>query len=147
MTTPAIAIADAVAAAIGEATLSQPVTAKRAYVPRFRTTVSGIQILVVPKADGRTAGSVAVDDAMIGVDIGVFKKLTSNAADEDAEIAEIDGLLELCEELKAIWNRKEIAGATGGASVQDPLYGVEELDEGRLFVTAISAPFRTMVAM
>lgn len=148
MTAPAITIADAVVTALNAATLSQTVTFERVYVPKFdMANAATIQGKVVPKSDVREMGSAADDNATILIDIGVMKRLQNAIT---AETAEVDALLALCEELKAIVNRQRLSGAATAictGTTQDPMYSVEDIDNGRVFLAAVTATFATTVAI
>ena len=147
MSVPALTIADAVVTALNAATLSQSVTFERVYVPKFDVaSAATIQGKVVPKSDAREMGSLADDNATIAIDIGVMKRLQNAVANEKAEI---DALLELCEEIKAVLNRERMAGDTAVCVgvAQEIIYSVEDVDNGRVFLTAITANFLTTVAV
>ena len=101
---------------------------------------------VVPKSDSREMGSASDDNATIAVDIGVMKRLQNSVAEEKTEV---DELLELCEEIKSVLNRQRFASDTAicvGTS-QEIIYSVEDIDNGRVFLTAITATFATTVAV
>lgn len=147
MSVPALTIADAVVTALNAADLSLSVTFTREYVPKFDTTnAATVQGKVVPKSDQREMGSAADDNATIAVDIGVMKRLQNAVADEKTEL---DALLELCEEIKAVVNRERIALDTAVCigTAQEIIYSVEDVDNGRVFLTAITATFATTVAI
>ena len=147
MTVPALTITDAIVTALNAAGLSQSVTFSRVYVPKFDLeNAVAIQGRVVPKSDAREMGSAAADNATVAVDIGVMKRLQGTVA---AEAAELDALLLLCEEIKAVLNRQRLAGAeeaicTGTA--QEMPYSVGDV-EGRVFLTVITAMFLIPVAV
>jgi hypothetical protein len=147
MSVPSLTVADAVVTALNAATLSQSVTFERVYVPKFDTASSAsVQGKVVPKFDNREMGSAADDNAAIAIDIGVMKRLQNAVADEKAEM---DALLLLCEEIKPVLNRKRFADDTAicVGTAQEIIYSVEDVDNGRVFLTAITANFQTTVAV
>ena len=150
MSVLALTIADAVVTALNAATLSQSITFTREYVPKFDTAnASTVQGKVVPKSDVREMGSAADDNATILVDIGVMKRLDAYTT-AAAEKTEIDALLLLCEEIKAIINRERMGTSSEFVNVgtaQEIIYSVEEVDNGRVFLTAITASFATTVAV
>lgn len=139
-------IADAMVTAINAATLSQTLTAVRVYVPKFDTeSADEYQVKIAPKADGREPGGQTQDAATLMVDIGVFKRLAEFTTDA-AELAEVDEALELCDELRAVVNRKRLIGVESAictSIVQDPIYSVELLDEKRVFLTVLTCTFQT----
>jgi hypothetical protein len=144
---PSITIADSIVTALNAAELSIDFTATREYVPRFEAENAAIvQVQVVPKQDSREIGSAANDNATIDIDIGVMKKLQDAVTDEKAEM---DALLELCEEIKAVINRERLAGATDSICIglaQAIPYDVEKFED-RIFLTVITATFATTVAI
>lgn len=147
MSVPALTIADAVVTALNAATLSQAVTFERVYVPKFDTAnAATVQGKVVPKTDSREMGSSADDNATIEIDIGVMKRLQDAVADEKTEM---DSMLDLCEEIKAVLNRKRLASDTAICigTAQEIIYSVEDVDSGRVFLTAITARYVTTVTV
>lgn len=147
MSVPALTIADAVVAALNSAALSQSVTFERVYVPKFdMANAATVQGKVVPKSDRREMGSAADDDATILIDIGVMKRLQNAIT---GEVAEIDAMLELCEEIKGVINRQRMASDTAicVGTAQEVICSVEDIDNARVFLTAITATFATTVAV
>jgi len=147
MTVPALVIADAIVTALNAATLTTPVTFTRVYVPKFDLADAiAVQGKVVPKSDAREMGSASADNATVAVDIGVMKRLQEAVVDEKAEF---DGILDLCEEIKAVLNRERLVGAeeavcTGTA--QEMPYSVDDADD-RVFLAVITATFLTTVTV
>lgn len=146
MTAPAITIADAVVAALNAATLSQSVTFERVWVPKFDIENSAdIQGKVAPASDTREMESAARDKATIAIDVGVVYRLAGAVA---SEVAEVDALVELCEELKPLLNRHSIGGAIGSAApAQNPIVSVEDLDGKRTVLVVVRFTFDTTVAI
>jgi hypothetical protein len=143
-------IADAIVTALNGATLSQTFTAARAYVPKFDlTTATGYQVCVVPKADSREPGGQSEDSAELLIDIGVMKKLAARTT-AAAELAEIDAAMLLCDEIRAVVNRKRLAGvedAICSKIEQNPIYSVDQADEARTFLTALTTTWITETAV
>lgn len=148
MSVPSLDIADAVVTALNAADLSQSVTFERVYVPKFDTSnAATLQGKVVPVSDIREMGSAADDNATIAVDIGVMQRLQGGIS---VEKTAVDTLLGLCEEIKAVINRQRLSGAATAVCIgtaQEVIYSVEELDNGRVFLTAIRAIFLVTVAI
>lgn len=146
MSVPALTIADAVVDALNGATLSQSVTFARVYVPKFDVAdAATVQGKVVPKSDTREMGSAADDSVTVMIDIGIMKRLQDAIA---GEVAEVDAILELCEEIKAALNRQRLDGAEDAVCLgvaQPVLYAVDELDNARVFLTVLTATFLTSV--
>lgn len=146
MSVPVLTIADAIVTALNAATLTTPVTFTRVYVPKFDLeNAVAVQGRVVPKSDAREMGSASDDNATVAVDIGVMKRLQGTVA---AEVAELDALLLLCEEIKAVLNRQRFAGDTAlcVGTAQEMPYSVEDADN-RVFLAVITATFLTTVAV
>lgn len=148
MTVPALTIADAVVTALNAAALGAPaVTFTRVYVPKFDVeNAVAVQGRVVPKTDIREPSSAADDNATVAVDIGVMKRLQGTVA---AEVTELDALLLLCEEIKAVLNRERLGGAEEAictGTTQEMPYSVDDA-ENRVFLTVITATFLIPVAV
>ncbi len=142
---PSLSIADAVVVALNAASLSQSVVFARSYIPKFDLQSSkAVQGSVVPKSDLREMGDAAHDAADVIIDVGVMKKLQLSVAEE---IAEIDELLAYCEELKPLLNRQRFGDAVCVGVKQDPICSVQEIDTSRVFLTALTATFKTDVAI
>jgi hypothetical protein len=135
------AIADAVAAHINAGTFSQPVNPVRVYQPAFTLEdLADLRVSVVPRTVGITAASRDSSTFECVVDVGVQKKLPA-----EAEQAEIDGLLDLVEEitdhlrLKRLPNAPEAAWA--GIS-HEPVVSSESLEQHRVFTSVLSVTYR-----
>ena len=148
MSSAIIAVADAVVVALNAADLSQEFTAARAYVPKFDLhATTAIEVAVVPKSDDREMESRGADAADILIDIGIKKKL-QNAVDD--EIAEIDEMMDLCEEIRPLLNRQRLADVENSICVRiqhEPIYSVEKVDESRMFLTVMTATFRKSITL
>ncbi len=148
MTVPCLTIADAIVTALNAAAFSQSITFERVYVPKFDlASAAAVQGKVAPRSDAREMGSAAADNAMVALDIGVMKRLQDTLASEKTEL---DALLVLCEEIKAILNRQRLPGAENAictGTAQEMPYVVEYIDEGRVFLAIITARFLTTVTV
>jgi hypothetical protein len=148
MTVPCLKIADAIVSALNGAEFSQSVTFERVYVPKFDlANAAAVQGKVSPRSDVREMGSAANDNATVMIDIGVLKRLQNTVTNQQTEL---DTLLLLCEEIKAVLNRQRLAGADEAICVgtaQEMPYAVDYLDEMRVFLAIISATFLTTVAV
>ena len=137
-------IRDSVVDVINGTDFSQEFTAEVSHTPKFDLFSSQtIQVQVVASSDTRDMGTTATDEAEIVIDVGVFKKLQNAIS---AEATEIDGLLDVCEEIRAALNRVRVDGVgTNSATCilieQTPLYGIEELDEHRAFLSVLKCTF------
>lgn len=148
MSVPCLRIADAIVTALTGATFSQSIAFERVYVPKFDlANAATIQGKVSPRSDMREMGSAANDNATIVIDIGVLKRLQNTLANQQTEL---DALLLLCEEIKAVINRERLADAEEAICIgtaQEMPYAVEYLDEMRVFLAIISTTFLTTVAI
>ncbi len=117
-------------------------TAVRTYLPKFDLTDSAVlQVQVVPKTDARTPASRGYDACEMTIDIGVMQRVEGTAAEE--QIA-LDGLMDLAEQIKEYLSRRrptDYSAAVCTAVRNDPIYDVEQLDNGRVFLTVISTIF------
>lgn len=150
MTVAILTIADAVVTALNAAHLSQSFTAARVYVPKFDlATLTAIQVAVVPKADNREPGTQSTDSAELLVDIGVMKKLAAFTT-AAAEVTEIDAMMLLCDEIRALVNRHRLADVEAAICTkieQDPIYSVQEADNARTFLTVLTTTWITETAV
>lgn len=140
MTVPANTIATALTEALN--TRFGSFTASRVYVPKFDTASSALQVQVFAKSDVREPETRKTDAAKIDVVIGVMQRLQNTVANEAAEI---DALMETCEQVKAFVNRETIADAVCVEVKNDPLCSVDDADGRRTFLSLITATFTTSV--
>ncbi len=151
MSAPIIDIADAVVTALNAADLSQSFTAVRRYVPKFDSSGDySVQVQVVPKSEASEIETRGSDAADLSIDIGVFKKLESDGSKAADEIAEIDALMALCEEIKVVVNRQRLADveyAICNRISRDLIYSVDDVEGKRVFLTVITAVFRASLAV
>lgn len=133
-----IAIADAVVAHLNAGTFSQPVSAQRVYQPAFTLEeLKDLRVSVVPRATGITTASRDSSTFECAVDVGIQKKI--------GEENEIDGLLDLVEELADHLRLKRLPGAPDAAWVgiaHDPIVSTEALNEHRTFTSVLAVTYR-----
>lgn len=148
MTAPLIEIADAIVTALNAADLSQALVFERDFLAEFQISeIASLHGKVVPRSDSREMGSASVDNATVAIDIAVAKRLRPGAHNDRAEI---DGLIDFCEEIKAVLNRQRLAGAENAVCIalaQEAPYSSDHLAEMRVFITVITATFLTTVAV
>lgn len=147
MTAPITTLADAVVTVINAATLSLTVVAERVYDPKFQADVAGLQVKVAPAEDTGEMDTAGSDLRTMLVHVGVFKRLAESVDDERDEI---DDLMDFCEELRAVVNRKRLAGAEDSVCVkiaQQPLNPIQEIDGHRVFLTVMACTFLTSVGV
>lgn len=138
-----ILIADAVAAVIGGAALSQAVTVRRRYVPKFDLEeMTGVQVSVVPKGgeithEGRGSGQYDYK-----VDVGVQKKFTE--PDIDAEADEMMGLVQ---EIAALFFGRRLDGYDDAAWTKTEYiapYSPEHMDQMHQFTSVFTLTFQVV---
>ena len=133
-----IDIADAVAAELNAAELSQTFTAKVNLKPEFELKdLKNLKVTVVPKSL-KFSGAVRQESAKeVQIDIGVQKK----TADPD----QLAALLQLVEEIAEIFDRKRLTGYPKAVCIgieNDPVYDPEHLRQYRQFTSVITLKFR-----
>lgn len=137
-----VALADAVAAELGNAELSQTITVRRLYRPRYQTQdLKDTTVTVVPKGLAIDAAARSGDFWDGQIDLAVQRKL---AAESDEEIT---SLVELVEEIARHFRLKRPAQKADAVCVKvevEPLYAVEHLDELRTFTSVITLTFRLL---
>lgn len=142
MSHPVITLADAVVAELNAGTYSQSFTAERAYVPRFDADSGDVlQVQVVPRTDAEAEQTAGIDVREIVIQVGIFKRLVDPVA---GEVAEIDALMDLCEEIRGELNRVRLGEtdeAVCVATTHDPIYSMEDIDERRVFLTVLAFTF------
>jgi DNA-binding XRE family transcriptional regulator len=134
-----IDVADAVVADLNAATLSQPVTAARLYLPQFDLKeMTTLHVSVVPKAETIAAASRASTQHDYAIDVGVQKKLAAG------DNAEIDPLMLLAQEIADYFRFRPLTGRTERwvrTEVKAP-YSPEHLDQLRQFTSVVTLVFR-----
>jgi len=133
-------IADAIVAALNGQTLSQPVTAVRAYRAAFDLQeIKDLHVTVVPKGVELTTAGRGLAQTDVQIDIGVQKKLASG---DDAEIDELMGLVqEIAEFIRAT---RQFGNAVWVKSENTPIYSQEHLGELRQFTSVLTLTLRVM---
>lgn len=129
-----VQLLDAVVTELNTGGFLQAFTASRDYLPKFdlKETAS-LVVAVAPRSFATEIVSRDRDEETLGVDIGVLKRLASEAA------SEIDPLVDLVQELKDRFRAKSFAspGAVCTEIVIDPLYDLDFLDQKRQFVSVL----------
>jgi hypothetical protein len=129
-----VQLLEAVVTELNSGGFSQPFTAARHYLPKFdlKETAS-LVVAVAPRSFTSEVLSRERDQETLGVDVGVLKRLASEAA------SEIDPLVNLVQELKDRFRAKSITtpAAVCTEIVIDPLYDIDFLDQKRQFVSVL----------
>jgi hypothetical protein len=133
-----IDVADAVAAELNAAELSQAFIAKVNLKPEFELKdLKNLKVTVVPKSL-KFSGAVRQESAKeVQIDIGVQKKT--------ADPEQLATLLQLVEDIAGIFDRKRLAGFPKAVCVgieNDPVYDPEHLRQYRQFTSVITLKFR-----
>jgi len=133
-----IAIADAVVSHLNAGSFSQPVSAQRMYQPAFTLEdLKDLRVSVVPRSTGITTASRDSSTFECAVDVGIQKKI----GDE----SEIDGLLDLVEELADHLRLTRLPGAPDAAWVgiaHEPVVSAEAFNEHRAFTSVLAVTYR-----
>lgn len=136
-----IAIADAITASLNAGSFGQPFTAERLYQPSFELAdLADLKVSVVPK--GVTIATASRDGSYFdcAVDIGIQKKLDPHFDD-----TEIDGLVDLAEEIADHLRMKRLAGLPQAAwlSIEhEPVVAAEHLERQRALTSILTVTYR-----
>lgn len=113
-------------------------SAQRLFQPAFTLEdLKDLRVTVVPRTTAISAASRDSSTFECGIDVGVQKKI----ADE----AEIDGLLDLTEEIGDHIRLKRLPDAPEAAWVgiaQEPVVSSEALEQHRTFASVLSVTYR-----
>lgn len=133
-----IDIADAVAAELNNAELSQEFTAEVNLKPEFELKdLKELKVTVVPKSlkfSGATRQELAKE---VQIDIGVQKKT--------ADPEQLATLLQLVEEIAGVFDRKRLTQYPKAVCVgieNEPVYDPEHLRQLRQFTSVVTLKFR-----
>ena len=134
-----VQLADAVVADLNAATFSQPFTAQRSYLPRWKLEeLATIRVTVVPKDDVGERASRAQWQEDYQLDVAIQQRLGAN------ETAQMDALVLLGQELADYFKSRNPAGdlATLVAVAFAPLFDPEHLEKHKTLTTVINLTFR-----
>ena len=133
-------VADAVVAELNATAFSQPVEAKRSYLPQFDLAeMKDLHVTVVPKGVTILPGSRSQNVYEAAIDVAVQKKL------DKADNTEIDVLMGLVDEIADRFRLKRLdsyPGAVWTKTEQQPIYSQEHLDQMRQFTSVLTFTFR-----
>ncbi|MCC6910060.1 MAG: hypothetical protein IT430_19165 [Phycisphaerales bacterium] len=133
-----VALADAVAASLNGASFSMPFTAQRLHQPSFDLAdLATLRVSVVPKSQTITTASRGNSFFDCAVDVGVQKKV--------ADDAEVDGLLDLVEEIADHLRLKrldEYPSAAWLSIEHEPVVAAEHLDQNRQLTSVLTVTYR-----
>ena len=134
-----VQLADAVVADLNAATFSQPFTAQRSYLPRWKLEeLATIRVTVVPKDDVGERASRAQWQEDYQLDVAVQQRLGAS------ETAQMDALVLLGQELADYFKSRNPAGdlATLVAVAFAPLFDPDHLEKHKTLTTVLNLTFR-----
>ena len=135
-------IADAVAAEINAGSFSQPVDAKREYLPHFDLEdMQTLRVTVVPKSVTTLPGGRGHNQHDYAIDVAVQQKL------QTADNTEIDALMLLVDEIGDHFRFKRLSSYPNAMWLKtenQPVYAQEHLQEMRQFTSVLTLTFRVM---
>ena len=134
-----VQLADAVVADLNAATFSQPFTAQRSYLPRWKLEeLATIRVTVVPKDDVGERASRAQWQEDYQLDVALQQRLGAN------ETAQMDALVLLGQELADYFKSRNPAGdlATLVAVAFAPLFDPDHLEKHKTLTTVLNLTFR-----
>jgi len=137
-----IDIADAVVAELNAASLSQPISAERHYVPVFDLQdMKDLHVSVVPKGVVITKSDRSRNTNDVQIDVAVQKKF------EKGDAAEIDPLVNLVEEIADFFRLRRLSSYPNAHWIKTehaPIYAQEHWDELRQFTSVLTLTFRVV---
>ena len=134
-----VQLADAVVADLNAATFSQPFTAQRSYLPRWKLEeLATIRVTVVPKDDVGERASRAQWQEDYQLDVAIQQRLGAN------ETAQMDALVLLGQELADYFKSRNPTGdlATLVAVAFAPLFDPDHLEKHKTLTTVLNLTFR-----
>jgi len=141
-TSTLVQIADAVATELNGATLSQPFTAQRFYLPVFDLgEMKDLHVSVVPKGVAVQPAGRTLLQHDFSIDVAVQKKAPPEATDT------IDGLMMLVEEIAAFFRLRSLTTFPAGTWIRTehaPVYSPEHMEQYRQFTSVITLTFRVI---
>jgi hypothetical protein len=138
--------ADGIVTAINAATLSQDVEAERRYIPGVDLDKLGddIAVLVVPPEAEFSPITRRRHQIDVPIQIGVIKKLAPTTNPEETTgNTEIDTLIQLCEEIAAVFLPGTYGGAAWVSTRYGPIVDADYLRNSNAFVGMITVTLKT----
>jgi len=137
-----IDIAEAVKEELNGGEFSQAFTAERHYQPVFELKdMKTMHVTVVPKDIEMQLATRNSSQHDCRVDVAVQKKL------ESADLAEIDGLMGLVEEIAAFLCRRKLESVPNALWIKtanEPIYAAEHLEQFRQFTSILTLTYRLL---
>ena len=138
-----IDIAEAVKEELNGGTFSQSLTAERHYQPVFELKdMKTLHVTVVPKDIEMQLATRSSSQHDCRVDVAVQKKLAT------ADLAEIDGVMGLVEEIVNFLARKKLASVPNALWIKtanEPIYAAEHMEQFRQFTSILTLTYRILL--
>ena len=142
-----IQIADAVVAVLNGASLSQPVTAARHYLPEFDLTeMDQLHVSVVPAELDEEIADRTRDRTDYKIHVAVQKRV-SKQEPPGLDTTALDGLMRLVEEIDDLFRHKPLAGYENAhwiKSENKPIYDPKHLKEHHQFTSLLAFTYRVV---
>lgn len=139
MSATIVTIADAVVAQLNAATLSQPIVARRHYLPVFELAqMTELRVSVVPRSIASQSLDRNRDRFDYQVDVAVQQKL-------EPSVENLDALVALVEEIADHLRTEPLATfpeARCTEVVTEPVFAPEHLEEFRQFTSVLTLTYR-----
>lgn len=136
------AIAEAVVAELNVGTFSQPFKAERHYRPVFDLAeMATLHVSVVARSVTVERFDRTRHQYDVQVDIGIQKKC------QTCDLAELDGLMALVEEVADYLRDRRLAACPAAAWIKaenTPIYAPEHLEELRQFTSVLTLTYRVV---
>ena len=135
-------IAEAVKEELNGGTFSQPFTAERHYQPVFELKdMKTLHVTVVPKDIEMQLATRSSSQHDCRIDVAIQKKL------ESADLAEIDELMGLVEEIIGFLSRRKLASVPNALWIKtanEPIYATEHMEQFRQFTSILTLTYRIL---
>ncbi len=136
-------IAKAVKNELNSGEFSQAFTAERHYQPVFELKdMKTLHVTVVPKDVELQLATRNTSQHDCRVDVAIQKKL------ETTDLAEIDELMGLVEEIISFLAKRKLASAPNALwikTVNEPIYAAEHMEQFRQFTSILTLTYRILV--
>jgi hypothetical protein len=136
----AVAIAEAVVAALNGHSFSQPFISERSFLPKFDLKeLKTLKVVVVPRGRVLSVADRSRAQQDYAIDIGVLLKLSGTTP------GQVDPMISLVEEIADFFRAKRLSDYPAAAWLKtehNPLYDLEHLDQLRQFTSVMSVTYR-----
>lgn len=145
MNATAVEIADAVVTTLNKASLSQPITAERYYLPEFELKEMGqLHVSVVPAELDEEIVDRTRDKAEYKIHVAVQKRVAKDDS-PGLDTTALDGLMRLVEEIDDLFRHKPLMGYEQAHWIKTenkPIYDPKHLRELNQFTSLLTFTFR-----